>query len=78
MSAVERKGPMRRIQLREAAQIAGCSVATLTRAIHTTDPTSFPPPLAASRLGASSRARYLVREDVLAEWIAVCESRYPV
>ena len=68
---------VRRLQLREAATIAGVSVATLTRAIHTTDPESYPPPLRASRVGASSRARFQVREDDLAAWLDECETRYP-
>lgn len=68
---------VRRIQLREATKLAGCSRDTLIRAIHTTDPDSFPPPLAASRLGGSSRAPYVVREDDLAAWVDECERRYP-
>lgn len=50
----------------EAADAVRQSVATIRRAIHTTDPNAFPPPLRAKR---TSR-KHLIPADELARWVA--------
>lgn len=51
--------------IKEAERSTGISAATITRAIHTTDPWSFPPPLHAKRAGS----RYLVLTTDLMVWL---------
>src|SRR5665647_359560 len=51
--------------IKEAERSTGISAATITRAIHTTDPWSFPPPLHAKRAGS----RYLVLSTDLIVWL---------
>ena len=41
--------------IKEAAAAVGMSEATLRKAINTTDPTAFPPPLRAKRVEAPER-----------------------
>jgi hypothetical protein len=55
--------------LGEAAAAASVSEATLRRAIHTWDPSSFPPPLRAKRAGHGPNARYLVMREDLVAWL---------
>jgi hypothetical protein len=52
--------------IEEAAEAVRMSVTTIRRAIHTTDPHSFPPPLKAKQ---ASR-RQLIPADELARWVA--------
>ena len=53
----------------QAATAVGVSRQTIQRAIQATDPRSFPPPLRAKRAGTSSKARYLIPADALADWV---------
>lgn len=69
---------VRRLSVREVAEHASVSRDLVLRAIHTTDPASFPPPLPAHRLGDSLRAPYRVREDDAFAWEQLIEDRYPV
>src|SRR5690606_1383311 len=52
-------------KLHEAAEAARQSVATMRRAIHATDPNSFPPPLKAKKAGKG----YLITADDLRDWL---------
>jgi hypothetical protein len=55
--------------LAEAAEATGLSRATLHRAIHTTDPRSFPPPMWAKRAGTDGRGKYLIPAKELERWV---------
>lgn len=57
------------LPLAEAAAAVGQSVNTLRKAIHTTDPNAFPPPLRAKRAGTSHKASYLVLVSELERWV---------
>lgn len=52
--------------IEEAADAVRQSVSTIRRAIHTTDPDAFPPPLKAKR----TTRKYLIPADELARWVA--------
>lgn len=54
------------MSLAEAAAETPFSVKTLRKAIQTTDPASFPPPLRAKR---GARGSYVITDDALREWI---------
>ncbi len=56
--------------LPEAAAAIGISEATLRKAINTTDPASFPPPLKAKRVGktGSKKFAYSISAGELARW----------
>lgn len=54
------------MSLDEAASETPYSVKTLRRAIHATDPATFPPPL---RAKAGARGSYAIRDVDLREWI---------
>lgn len=56
--------------LAEAAAQTPFNPATLRRAIKTTDPSVFPPPLKAKQDG---RGRYLITAKALTEWIESLE-----
>lgn len=56
--------------VREAAVAAGVSQTLIRRALHTTDPASFPPPLAAKQLGAAKNSGRLIFADELRRWVA--------
>lgn len=55
------------MSLEEAAKETPYSVKTLRRAIQTTDPRAFPPPLRAKR---GARGSYAITDEALREWIA--------
>jgi hypothetical protein len=57
------------LPLGKAAEAVGQSVDTLKRAIHATDPASFPPPLRAKRAGTASNSGYLVLVSELERWV---------
>jgi hypothetical protein len=61
----ERRPPVVAYTLVDAAQASGVSVDTLRKALHTTDPRSYPPPLRAKRAGK----RYLILADELERWL---------
>jgi hypothetical protein len=60
-------GPERLFTLQEAAELTSFSVDTMRRAIHTTDPRSFPPPLYAKRAG--SGGKFLILQSELTRWM---------
>lgn len=51
----------------EAAEAVSLSHATIRRAIHTTNPNSFPPPLRAKQAGGPG-GKYLISVDELKRW----------
>lgn len=51
-----------------AAEQVSQSVKTIRRAIHSTDPTAFPPPLRAKRMGDRPNSPYAVRHEDLEAW----------
>lgn len=51
-----------------AAEQVSQSVKTLRRAIQSTDPTEFPPPLKAKRQGKAKNAAYGITHAALMEW----------
>jgi hypothetical protein len=55
-------------KLAEAAEQVSVSVSTLRRAIKTTDPNAFPPPLAAKNVGTDAKPSYRVSHVVLMAW----------
>jgi hypothetical protein len=55
------------VKASEAAQMVSMSEATIKRAIRTTDPASFPPPLKAKRGG---KGEYLIAVAELHRWAA--------
>lgn len=55
-------------KLADIPKIYPVSEATLRRAIHTTDPNAFPPPLKAKRMGRGSNAKYVVWSEDLKAW----------
>lgn len=52
------------VGINEAARLVDVSTATIRRAIHTTDPRSFPPPLRAKLMGR----KYSIRVLDLVDW----------
>jgi hypothetical protein len=54
------------VGITEAARMLSISASTVRRAIHTTDPRSFPPPLRAKRMGG--KGTYSIRVSDLIEW----------
>lgn len=57
-------------RLKEAAAATGVSVDLIRKALHTTDPEAWPPPLAARRIGHAANAPLVIEADVLRDWIA--------
>lgn len=55
--------------LDEAADATGFSVKTLRRAIGSTDPAAFPPPLDAKRAGDAPNAPYRILAPALVAWL---------
>ena len=55
----------RLLTIEEAAASVGYHPSTLRRAIHTTDPSSFPPPLKAKKPGGT----YRIRSADLDAWV---------
>lgn len=53
-----------------AAKAVDQSPVTIRRAIHSTDPNAFPPPLRAKRAGTGDKAPYLIPRDALIAWVA--------
>ena len=60
-------GPERLLTLPEAADLTSFAVDTIRRAIRTTDPHSFPPPLLAKRAG--SGGKFLILQSELTRWM---------
>ena len=54
--------------LTEAAAAVSVSVDTLRKAIHATDPSSFPPPLNAKRMGTERKNSYRISHANLMAW----------
>jgi len=54
--------------LAEAAEQVSVSEKTLRRAIQATDPTAFPPPLLAKRMGTPKKPAYRVLHADLMAW----------
>lgn len=52
----------------DAAEQVSQSVKTVRRAIASTDPTAFPPPLRAKRQGDRTNSAYLILHDDLVAW----------
>lgn len=55
--------------LAEAAEVAPVSIDVLRRAVHATDPTAWPHPLPAKRLGPGVNAKVVVLATDLKEWL---------
>lgn len=54
--------------IEQAAAEVSQSPKTIRRAIQSTDPRAFPPPLRAKRQGKAKNAAYLIGHDALMEW----------
>ena len=54
----------------DAAKAAGMSATTIRRAIRSTDPRAFPPPLKAKRAGEGIGSKHLILATDLAAWLA--------
>lgn len=52
-----------------AAEAAGVSADIVRKALRTTDPTAWPPPLRARRVGVAVNAPHLILADDLREWL---------
>lgn len=57
-------------RLKEAAAATGVSVDLIRKALRTTDPAAWPPPLTARRIGNAANAPLVIEADVLREWVA--------
>lgn len=59
--------------LPEAAAKSGMSLSTIRRAVNTTDPRAYPPPLKAKRESDAKNAKKFVLHKDLEDWL----DRYP-
>lgn len=52
-----------------AAEVTSVSASLLLKAIKQQDPDAFPPPLKAKRNGHGQKAKYLILDDDLRDWL---------
>lgn len=57
-------------RVKDAAAAASVSVDLIYKALRTTDPKAFPPPLRAVQVGTAPNAPKLIEADALRAWIA--------
>lgn len=60
-------------RVKDAAEAVGVSVDLIRKALRTTDPNAWPPPLAARQIGNAPNAPKLIEDDELRDWV----SRFP-
>lgn len=61
--------PVQLYRLKAASEATGISVDILRKAIHATDPESFPPPLRAKRIGTEAKFVYAIPAHELTRWV---------
>lgn len=56
-------------RVKDAAEAAGVSVDIIRKALRSTDPAAWPPPLRARQIGTADNAPKLIEADDLRDWI---------